>query len=99
MSRMGERAIMVENGEACPRCLTVYPAPTDGVASVTCGRCGFVNCLTEQAQRQSLEGYYADKAATFREAMEDAERMGRTVQYLDREGVELEWRGRLRRKE
>ena len=40
---MSERAIMAENGEACPQCLAVYPAPTDHAASVTCGACGFVN--------------------------------------------------------
>ena|SRR3990167_6031571 len=41
MSQTGERVIQVENGEACPRCMHLYPAPTDGAASVTCGACGF----------------------------------------------------------
>ena len=42
MSKIGERAIIVENGEACPNCLRPYPAPTDGAESVTCGSCHFV---------------------------------------------------------
>lgn len=46
MSHIGERVIQIDNGEACPQCLRVYPAPTDGAASVTCGGCGFVNQLT-----------------------------------------------------
>ena len=32
---------MVKNGEACPQCLTVYPAPTTHAETVTCGTCGF----------------------------------------------------------
>ncbi len=45
MSQMGERAIMVANSEACPQCLTVYPAPTAHAKTVTCGTCGFCHCL------------------------------------------------------
>ena len=45
MSQMGERAIMVANGEACPQCLNVYPAPTARAETVTCGTCGFCHCL------------------------------------------------------
>jgi hypothetical protein len=34
-------------GEACPKCLRLYPVPTAGAASVTCGACGFVNRIGE----------------------------------------------------
>lgn len=47
-----ERAIQVANGEACPQCLTVYPAPTDYAASVTCGACGFVNRFASEQEIQ-----------------------------------------------
>ena len=46
MSKTGERLIDVSNGEACPRCLRVYPAEIIGPIT-TCPACGFVNRLAE----------------------------------------------------
>ena len=42
---MSEREIQVSNGDACPQCLTVYPAPTALAETVTCGTCGFCHRL------------------------------------------------------
>ena len=41
--------------------------------------------------RTALVAFYEDRAAMYRAIMEDAELMGRTVQYLDDEGVALEY--------
>jgi len=49
MSHMSEREIMVANGEACPCCLSVYPAPTAHAETVTCGTCEFVNQFSPPA--------------------------------------------------
>ena len=48
MSKMSEREIAVSNGDACPKCWHVYPAPTANVESVTCGACGFVNQIAPE---------------------------------------------------
>lgn len=42
---MNERAIQASNGEACPQCQTIYPAPTAHAETVTCGTCGLCHCL------------------------------------------------------
>ena len=49
MSKTGERLIQVENGDACPRCLTVYPTQTAHAETVTCVTCGFCHCLPRPA--------------------------------------------------
>ena len=49
MSLMSEREIEVSNDETCPSCFQPYPASTDGVESVTCGKCQFVNVLRPPA--------------------------------------------------
>jgi hypothetical protein len=40
--------------EACPKCWNIYPAPTVGAASVTCGKCGYVNLLGGRDERDIL---------------------------------------------
>lgn len=46
----------------------------------------------DHEKRQALVQYYADIAATARNTIEDADLMGRTVQYLESDGLDLEYR-------
>ena len=56
MSKTGERLIAVENGEACPKCLSLYPiSPVDGIpSSGRCAVCGDSRPATEQEIRDDV---------------------------------------------
>ena len=51
------------------------------------------------AQADALRAYWRDRAATAKAAMEEADLMARTVQFLDDDGVRREYRNKIGRAE
>ena len=77
----------------CPICDEPDPHCKHDVnlAKADCAACAVIATERTTEMREALVAYYADRAAGHRSLMEDAELMGRTVQYLDADGVALEY--------
>ena len=82
---------------ACPTCNEDDPHCEHHVNLAThdCPACAALAAERVMEMREALVAFYEDRAAMYRSQMEDFEVMGRTVQYLDDDGVALEYAGKI----
>lgn len=82
---------------ACPTCNEGDPHCEHGVnlATTDCGTCAVLAAERTTEMREALVAFYEDRAAIYRSSMEEFELMGRTVRYLDADGVALEYANRI----
>lgn len=65
------------------------------VAIVDCDQCAAISAERADEMRAELVAFYEDRVAMYRSITEDFELLGRTVQYLDDEGVALEYANKI----